>query len=180
MSSMRRVRVLVAAGLSAGSLVAGGTVAFSAATTASAAPVKNCVPAQITVTHGAANGAAGTIYYPIVFTNTGATCAIFGVPAIRPVAGSAHHAVGPLARSLSMGEMPVRHVIAKGQSVSVSFGVTEAGNYSPSTCVMRSASGVVVTLGTFVTSRYVHLPIVVCTKRISITTRLITAGVTGN
>ena len=70
--------------------------------------------------------------------------------------------------------------MAKGQSVSVAFGVTETGNYAPSTCIMRSASGVVVTLGTFVSSRYVQLPITMCTKRTSITTRLITAGVTGN
>ncbi len=173
-------RVLLAAGLSAVSLVAGVSVEISAAATASAATVKNCLPAQITVTHGAANGTAGTIYYPIIFTNEGASCAIFGVPAIQPVAGRAHHAVGPLARSLSMGEMPARHVIAKGQSVSASFGVTEAGNYTPSTCASRSASGVVVTLGTFVTSRYVQLPITVCTKRASITTRLISAGVSGN
>jgi len=173
-------RVLVAVGVSASSLVAGGSVALVSATSVSAAPVKNCVSAQLTVTHGASQGTAGTIYYPIIFTNTGATCAIFGVPAIQPVAGSAHHAVGPLARSLSMGMMPVRHVIAKGQSVSAAIGVVETGNYTPSTCVARSASGVVVTLGSFVPSRYVHLAIIVCTKRTSITTRLLTAGVTGN
>jgi len=172
-------RVLVAAGVSLSSLVATGAVAFSTATSVSAAPVKNCVPAQISVTHGAADGTAGTIYYSIVFTNTGATCAIFGVPAIQPVAGGVHHAVGPLARSLSMGEMPARHVIAKGQSVSVAFGVIEVSNYTPSTCGMRSANGVVVNLGTFVSSRFVHLSIVVCTQRTSVTTRLITAGVTG-
>jgi hypothetical protein len=178
MNSMKRA--LVAVGLSASSLGAGGIVTFSAPTTASAAAVKNCVPSQIAVTRGTADGAAGTIFYPIIFTNTGATCAIFGVPAIQPVAERAHHPVGPLARSLSMGEMPARHVIAKGQSVSVAFGVIETGNYTPSTCVARSANGVVVTLGTFVSTRFVHLPIDVCTKRISITTRLITAGVTGN
>jgi hypothetical protein len=172
-------RVLVALGLSASSFVAGVSVIFSDATIASATTIKNCLPAQIIVTRGAANGAAGTIYYTIVFTNKGATCAIFGVPAIQPVAGSAHRAVGPLARSLSMGEMPARHVIAKGQSVSVTFGVIEAGNYPPSTCAVRSAKGVVVTLSTFVTPRYVQLPISVCTKRTSITTRLITSGVTG-
>ena len=102
------------------------------------------------------------------------------MPAIQPVAGNAHHAVGPMARSLSMGQMPARHVIAKGQSVSVAFGVVETGNYTPSTCVARSASGVVVSLGSFVHSTYVHLPIIVCTKRTSITTRLIVAGTTGN
>lgn len=178
MSSIKRV--LVAMGIGASALVTGGFATFSGSLVASAATVKNCVLAQIKVTHGAADGTAGTTYYPIVFTNTGATCAIFGVPAIQPVAGSDHHAVGPLARSLSMGEMPVRHVIAKGQSVSVAFGVVETGNYTPSTCVAHSANGVVVTLGSFVTSRFVHLPISVCTKRTSITTRLITSGVTGN
>jgi hypothetical protein len=177
---MSMKRVLVAASVGLSSLVASGTMALSAATSASAAPVKNCAPAQITVTHGAADGTAGTTFYPIVFTNTGEACAIFGVPAIQPVAGRAHHAVGPLARSLSMGEMPARHVIAKGQAVSVAVGVIDAGNYTPSTCVMRSANGVEVTLGTFVSSRFVHLPITVCTKRSSVTTRLITAGVTGN
>ena len=173
-------RVLLAVGISASAMAAGCSATISGALGASAATVRNCAPSQIVVTHGAADGTAGTTYYPIVFTNTGGTCAIFGVPAIQPVAGSDHHAVGPLARSLSMGEMPVRHVIAKGQSVSVAFGVIETGNYTPSTCVAHSASGVVVTLGSFVSSRFVHLPISLCTKRDSITTRLITAGVTGN
>jgi len=36
--------------------------------------------------------------------------------------------------------------------VSVAVGVIDAGNYTPSTCVMRSANGVEVTLGTFVSS----------------------------
>ncbi len=178
MKSMNRV--LVAIGVGASSVLAGGSTLLGSVSPSDAAPISNCVAPQIVVAHGPADGTAGTIYYPIVFTNKGATCAIFGVPAIQPVSGSAHHAVGPLARSLSMGEMPARHVIAKGQSVSVAFGVIETGNYTPSTCVARSASGIVVTLGSFVTSRYVHLPIEVCTKRVSITTRLITSGVTGN
>ena len=178
MNSMKRV--LVAAGLSVSGLVASGSLPVIGLMAASAAPVKNCVPAQIVVTHGASQGTAGTIYYPLIFTNKAATCAIFGVPAIQPVAGTAHRAVGPMARSLSMGQMPARHVIAKGQSVSVAFGVVETGNYTPSTCVARSASGVIVSMGSFVHSTYVHLPIIVCTKRISITTRLITAGRTGN
>ena len=102
------------------------------------------------------------------------------MPTVQPVVGSAHRKVGPTARSQSMGEMPARHVIVKGRSVSVAFGVVETGNYTPSTCVARSASGVMVALGDFVHSTYVHLSIIVCTKRASITTRLITAGTTGN
>ena len=173
-------RAIVAVGLSVSGLMAGGSLPVIGSVAASAATARNCVSAQIVVTHGASQGTAGTIYYPLVFTNTGATCAIFGVPTVQPVVGSTHHKVGPMARNLSMGEMPARHVIAKGQSVSVAFGVVETGNYTPSTCVARSASGVMVALGDFVHSTYVHLAIIVCTKRIIITTRLITVGTTGN
>ncbi len=178
---MRSVKsVVVAAGFIAGSLATGGAIPFAGAlAAASATTVKSCVPAQIKVSHGQAQGTAGTTYIPIVFTDTGSKCAIWGVPAIHPVAGAAHHAVGPIARNMSMGQMPVRHVLAKGRSVSVAFGVVDTGNYPPSTCVARSASGVIVTLGSFVHSRYLHLPITVCTKRSSTTTRLLVAGVTG-
>lgn len=176
MGSMKSVVAAVA-------MVAGAVVTaagFGASeSVASAATVGSCVSSQITVSHGAPQGTAGTTYVPIVFTNTGAKCAIWGVPAVQPVAGSAHHAVGPAARSLSMGEMPARHLLAKGRSVSVAFGVVDTGNFTPSTCVARSANGVIVTLDSFVRSTYVHLPITVCTKRSSTTTRLIVAGVNG-
>ncbi|HEY5112051.1 MAG TPA: DUF4232 domain-containing protein [Acidimicrobiales bacterium] len=170
---------IIILGLVTSGFVAGGA-ALVPTTVAFAATAKSCVASQIKVTHGPSNGAAGTIYYPIVFTNTGAACTIFGVPAIQPVTGKVHKKVGPLARNESMGEMPAIHTLAEGQSVSGAFGVTETGNYTPSTCVARKASGVLVTLGSFVPSSYVALAITVCTKRASTTTRLITNGVTGN
>lgn len=178
---MRSVKTtILVAGLVAGGLFSGGALPLlGSLTAASATTVKSCVPSQITVTHSAAQGTAGTIYIPLVFTNTGSSCALWGVPTIQPVAGRAHRAVGPLARNLSMGEMPARQVLAKGHAVSVAFGVVETGNFTPSTCVARSADGVVVTLGSFVRSTYVHLPIKVCTKRASTTTKLVVPGVNG-
>jgi hypothetical protein len=172
--------LLVATGLVAGGLVTGAGALGIAVAPAWGLNAKSCVSANLKVSLGTVQGTAGTIYHPIVFTNVGSfACTIFGVPVIQPVSGVGHRAIGPPARNLSMGEMPAMHLLVKGRSVSVAFGVTETGNYTRSTCVPRAADGVVVSVGSFLHSRYVHLPIDVCTKRTSISTKLITAGTTG-
>jgi hypothetical protein len=177
MRSVAAVAVLVAGAVTTGA--AGAVPGFESAL-ATAAAAKSCTPAQIAVSHGAPQGTAGTTFIPIIFKDTGATCTIFGVPSVQAVSGKAHHPVGPPARNQSMGEMPAIHTIAKGQAVSDAFGVVDTGNYTASTCGARSANGVIVTLGDFVHSRYVKMPITVCTKRSSTTTRLITPGTSGN
>lgn len=167
-------------GLPAGGSVF-GVVGFSLVPTpASAATIRSCVSADLRVTLGTAQGAAGTIYHPIVFTNVSSTpCSMFGVPVIQPVRGADHKDVGPLARNTSMGEMPALHTLSSGRSVSVAFGVTETGNYTPSACVARAADGVLVSIGNFLHSHFVHLPISVCAKRASTTTKLLTPGSKG-
>jgi len=177
MKSIRSTIAIVA--LLASAVVAGGTTLVST-TVASAAAVKPCVASQIKVTHGPSDGTAGTVYFPIIFTNTGATCTIFGVPAIQSVSGATHRKVGPSAKSVSIGLNEAQHSVTKGHSVSSAFGVVDTGNFPPSTCVAAKASGILVSLGNFVHSTYVALAITVCTKRASTTTRLITAGVSGN
>ena len=177
---MKSLRLLsVAALLATGVVVTTGAVAASA----SAASAPSCIGAHLKVSVGTSQGAAGTIWYPIVFTNTGASaCSIWGVPAIQPVVGGSAHStthVGPPAHNNSMGAMPVRHEIAPGKSVSAGFGVTESGNYTASTCVAKNAGAVVVTLGGFVANRYLTLHISVCTKIASTHTQLLVAGVTG-
>ena len=142
MGSMKSVLAAVAM-VAVGLMTAAGLGATESVT--SAATVESCVASQITVSHAPPQGTAGTTFVPIIFTNTGAKCAIWGVPAVHPVTGSAHHAVGPAACSLSMGEVPVRRPLAKGRSVSVAFGVTDTGNFTPSSCVVRSANGVIIT-----------------------------------
>jgi hypothetical protein len=171
---------LVAGAMVAGSLAMGGSLALlGSAPAASATTVKACTSTQIKVTHGVPQGTAGTTYNPIVFTNTGATCSISGVPAIQPVAGATHHPVGPAARNFSMGQMPMLHVVAHGRSVSDAFGVVDTGNYPAATCVARHADGIIVRLGSYVHPTFVHLPITVCTKRASTSTKLIVAGIKG-
>lgn len=171
---MRNVKSVVAA-----LAVLSGVVAGGAGTVASATTPPKCTPAQMAVSLGRSNGAAGTIYHPIIFTNTGGTCRIWGVPHIQPVAGADHHRVGPAAGNASMGEMPAIHTLAKGQSVSVGYGVAETANYPTSTCVAKNASGVLVSLTPFVKSTFVRLKISVCTQRVSTHTKLLTPGKNG-
>jgi hypothetical protein len=178
---MNKVKSILLLPVLAGGLLAGGLFGVAPSMAATTAGAKSCVSTQITVSRGAAQGTAGTTYYALVFTNTGATaCTLFGVPVIQPVIGPSHRPLGPPARNQSMGEMPAMHALAHGQSVSVAFGVVDTGNYSASTCGPRRARGVVVTLGAFVRPTYVSLPITVCTKLASTTTRLVSPGVTGN
>ena len=154
-------------------LAALGPSSLSAAT---ATP--SCVASQLSVTIGRAQGTAGTTYYLIAFTNRAGTCAIWGVPAIQPV-GRGWRALGPMARNTSMGMMPQRHVISYGQSVSVAFGVVDAGNYPSVSCGARRAIGVSVSLAPFVPSTYRALSITVCTRRASTTTQLLAPGAKG-
>jgi hypothetical protein len=184
---MKTVKAIVMMSSLVGGLLVSGGLGVAGSTAAAVTSAKSCVSSQITVSRGAAQGTAGTTYYPLVFTHTGAhaltattACTLFGVPVIQPVIGPSHRPLGPLARNESMGEMPALHTLAKGQSVSVAFGVVDTGNYTASTCAARRARGVIVTLGAFVRPTYVNLAITVCTKLASTTTRLVAPGVTGN
>ena len=163
-------------------LASGLALAPDALASGASVPAPNCVSAQLRVSLATPQGAAGTIYVPVVITNTGRACQIWGVPAIQPVVVTTARRftpVGPRARNTSIGQMPVRHVVAKGKSLRDAVGVTETGNYPPSTCRARNATGVVVSLGGFLTGVYVPLKISVCTRLASTTTRLIAAGTTG-
>lgn len=155
------------------------TVLLVPAPRAQASTPAPCAPAQIFLHHGAPNGAAGTTYIPLVFTNRGASCALWGVPAIQPVRARTRRALGPAAQNLSIGEMPARHVLARGQSVSIAMGVANTANFPAARCAPQHAGGVVVSLGDFVHSRFVRLSISVCTRTSSVTTRLLVPGTTG-
>jgi hypothetical protein len=130
---------------------------------------KNCAPTALRVSVGRANGAAGTIYYPIEFKNVGGTqCVVSGTPSLQPttgaLAGVAHIFVGPRAKVVKLAAQgygdPVR--LAPGQSASASFGVSESGNYSASACVAKNAQSLSVGLATG--NWWVRLSISVCTK----------------
>jgi hypothetical protein len=69
--------------------------------------VANCSPKTMSVSLGQSQGAAGTMYHPVIFTNTGSRCQIFGIAAIQPVTAT-HQPVGPAALG-PMGVMAALH-----------------------------------------------------------------------
>lgn len=85
---------------------------------------------------GSGNGAAGTIYYNLDFTNVGsATCFVQGYPGVSLVsAGSAAGSqVGADAKRDAA--TPVRQIIiAQGQTAHAVLAVAEAGNFPPGKC----------------------------------------------
>ena len=176
----RMTRTVVAAG-TCGVVAAFGAPAVSpaGATTAPRVSAVNCRPAQLRVSVGRPSGAAGTIYYPIVFTDLGGACWIWGVAQVQPVVGAKHHPQGPPATNASVGELPARHQLVHGGAVSDGYGVAESGNYPPARCRARNAGGVIVSLAPFIRPTFLALRISVCTRVASTHTQLLVAGRTG-
>jgi hypothetical protein len=85
---------------------------------------------------GSSNGAAGTIYYDVVFTNAGSVaCFLQGYPGVSLVsaASTAGSQIGADAKRDSV--MPPRQIIvAAGQTAHAVLGVAEAGNFPASNC----------------------------------------------
>jgi hypothetical protein len=128
---------------------------------------------------GAWQGTAGTFSVPVIFTVKAGTCTLYGVPAIQPLGGTNHHAVGPVARNASIGQMPVLHTVSAGHSVSASIGFGDTGNYPASRCHAAGVSGIAVTLPSLGTTMHVSLSSSVCTALSSVSTRLIVPGTGG-
>jgi len=138
-----------------------------------------CTSSQIHVTVGRFQGAAGTNFAPLIFTNSGTTCTLSGVPAVQPIADAvALRPVGPAAVSDSKGMMPSLHTLRKGGSVSALIGFGDTLNYTPATCKPATIGGIEVSLGNVV-NRVVRLSGSVCTRVPSVHTRLITDGAKG-
>jgi hypothetical protein len=91
---------------------------------------------QVTVNARQAGGAAGSIYYPVDFTNVShAACAMYGYPGISFVTagGGAGHQIGAAAqRNPGFGKLPVR--LAAGGQAHAWLQVAQAGNYPESAC----------------------------------------------
>jgi hypothetical protein len=182
---MKRLAALTVISIS--TLAAVGVVAAVAetrsthsTTTTTSRNVPWCTNTHIRVTVGRANGAAGTIYHPIIFSNRSSiTCVISGVASLQPGnMGKDFVAVGPAATSDSMGMMGVLITLTPSQSASDDMGVIETGNFTLSTCRPANANAVLVRLGSISATVSVG-PYSVCRARSSTTTRLLNRGTQG-
>jgi len=130
---------------SAGSAPATGAAPpTSAAGSPHAAGLPSCTTTDLSVTIGASQGTAGSIYQPIVFTNTGtATCTLYGYPGVSLAGGSPVAQIGAAAaRSTATAASII--TLAPGAAANALLQYTEAGNYSPSTCNPTPATELII------------------------------------
>ena len=108
-----------------------------------------CAATNLVAKRGPSDGTAGTIYYHLRLINEGAaSCSLHGSVSAQPVVGTTHTPVGPTSRRIVLtGRGAVVTLAAHHGVANALYGVVEAGNYSPSQCGAKNASGVVVTLG---------------------------------
>lgn len=100
------------------------------------AGLAECTTAMLRVKIGSSNGAAGTIYYDIVFTNVGSeTCFLRGYPGVSLVSAgsSAGSQIGADAKRDSVTPS-TQIMLAAGQVAHAVLGVAEAGNFPASKC----------------------------------------------
>ena len=158
-------------------LAAALTTPLVASTTTAVAAAPSCHSGQLQLKMTRSQGTAGATIYSLQFTNTGATCTLFGVLSLQPVAGTPLHNVGPLSMNDSRGEMAVLHTLQKGQSVVSPISFTDTDNYPTSRCAPVAITGVRVTLGddavAFVAHRFVPQVERVCTKLPSVSAKLL-------
>lgn len=106
--------------------------------------VTPCAAAQLAPSLGPPEGAAGTIFYPLILQNTGdAACSMSGYPAVSFIAGSDNHQVG--AAATQDPDEPGTVVIDPGQGASANVGIVNAANY-PQDCDAVPVSGLQVSL----------------------------------
>lgn len=132
----------------------GGTTKWTTVDSVSFPVATRCAPSSLRLSIGQSQGAAGTIYYPLVFTNTGGVaCTISGIPRVQPSTGtsqsSPHTAVGPAAglRDFSSSGYGQAIRLAPRAQASAAFGVAESGNFPTSRCKPATFTGVSVLVG---------------------------------
>jgi hypothetical protein len=135
------------AGLAAAAALAGCAAHAAAAhgarppvATAAATPAP-CAHHQLRASLGRGNGAAGHVFWPIVFTNTSATaCTLRGYPGVSAVAGDDGHQVGAPARREPRTVTTVT-LHAQGGTASALLNHTDADIPAPALCHKATVRG---------------------------------------
>ena len=98
-----------------------------------------CTTSALKVWLGPANGAAGTMFYPLTFVNTSKLgCTLRGYPGVTAVTGNGNQ-IGSPASQIPASSKAVTLLPGKAQSALV--GIVETGNFSPSQCAPVTAAG---------------------------------------
>lgn len=144
------------------------TAASPTAAASSAAAVTACATSALTVTvdTAKANGAAGSIYYPLDFTNISSSpCTLFGYPGVSFVTGQGGAQLGRAAR-----RNPVAHAttvtLVPGAVAHATLQVAEAGNYDQAQCKPVTAHWLKVFPPDQTAAAYAHFTTQACSARL--------------
>jgi hypothetical protein len=110
-------------------------------TGATSSPVTTCATKDLAVALGQGDGAAGSVYEPLRFTNRGTSaCTLRGYPGVSFVtAGSGDQVGAPASRN---PQHPARTVkLAPGRTADAVVQIVDHGNYAPDQCEARAVSG---------------------------------------
>ena len=116
-----------------------------------------CTTANLTVSLGSGNGAAGSSYYPVHFVNKGsASCTMTGFPGISFVAPGNGNQVGKAATRSSAATPAV--TLAPGGEATATVQIAQTGNFGASDCVPTAVSGLRIYPPANTAAAYVPLP----------------------
>jgi hypothetical protein len=108
---------------------------------------------------GEGGAAAGSVYYPIEFTNvSNSPCHLFGYPGISAFNG---HQVGDAARR-NPAVTPLTVTLAPGASAHAVLQITDVGSFPPNTCKPVTAGEIKVYPPDQLTAAYIPFPLRAC------------------
>ena len=142
--------------------IGAATTQATGTTATTAAALTSCATNMLTATLGNGNGAAGTIYYHLVFSNKSSrTCTIQGYPGVSFVDGAGHQIGAPVPRDTNS---PVGGVITlgPGSSAGAVFALKDAYVGSVAGCMPTNASGLRVYPPNETAALFVPAPLQVC------------------
>ena len=107
---------------------------------AAAAGAPACATRSLKATVGIAQGAAGSVYQVIDFTNiSGSPCTLFGYPGMALAGGTPVTQIGAAA-ARSTGSSAKLVTLAAGKTANALLQITQAENYSASRCVPKAST----------------------------------------
>jgi hypothetical protein len=108
-------------------------------TSTAPASLSRCLSSQLSLSLGQGQGAAGTTYTPIVFTNTGTTaCELRGYPGVSFVDAAGHLIGAPAGED--PGKVKTVKLAASGGGASALLRQPNPGNFPPSACQQTTAA----------------------------------------
>jgi Protein of unknown function (DUF4232) len=112
---------------------AAGTHAIQPTEEADPGGPSRCTTGELSVALGQGDAAAGSVYRPLIFTNTGSrTCELHGFPGVSYVAGDDGHQVGPAAAM--SGERGAQVPIAPGATARAQLQLVNVQNFDTAAC----------------------------------------------